>query len=57
VNGHPTCSVCTGINFKLIIGGNGKMRCEKCGNLVVIRDGKAVDAIAWTAAGRKRGGR
>ena len=52
---RPTCPTCSRSKFMQICA--EKHRCRHCGWLVRFENGKAVDAVAWTTAGRKSGGK
>ena len=52
----PRCPTCGCDKFAPITGGSGRLRCQKCGWLIVIDNGKQRDALDWTHAG-KRGSR
>ena len=55
---HAVCPTCKGERFMPITGGSGRLRCLRCGWLIVIAaDGRQRDALDWTGAGRKRGQR
>lgn len=54
----PRCPACKGESFAPITGGTGRMRCLKCGWMIVInQNGQTVDALDWTRAGRGIGSR
>lgn len=54
----PRCPACNGESFAPITGGTGRMRCLKCGWMIVVApNGQTVDALDWTRAGRGIGSR